>query len=1378
MKGLLLDLDYEEEDTGPRVRLFIKTDQGTVVAADNSFENYLYAVSENPVKTARLISKLEAVEDGETIRPKSVEVVKRKLLGAEVEAIKVSFHRPRDMLPLRHAMRDLPGLKGIYEFDIPPARRYLVDRGLTPMAGVEVSGKVEHNEGVKTILLDCPPKAATIPEPSLNVMSFDIEVYNPVGTVRPDKDPISMVSLSDNYGFRKVITWKDLGAKLDYVEIVGNEREMLKRFVDLVKERDVDILLSYNADLFDLPYMRERAKLLKVKLELGRDCSEVVIRKRRSTTSSKICGRVHVDAFAMVDFLATIGNIRLIHYTLEDVYRYMTGKEKPDLEFTEMLKAWQNGGELGRKLLEYSMSDADATLEIGLEMLPLFIGLTRIVGQTLFDVQRMTPGQLVEWLLVAEAHKIGELVPARPVGDEYEERSEETYTGAYVMEPVKGLHENLVVFDFRSLYPSIIVSHNIDPSTFNCDCCGPNEATTVPELGYRFCKKRNGFIPVTLEQLIEARAKLKAELKRHKRGTLESRLLDAKQTAFKIVANSVDGEEQVILRDSNGYIHVKRVGHFIDEFMERVKVQRMNGTDFADPPAGWEALSFKDTGTQFAPIRKIIRHSAPVKIYEIKLKSGKKVRVTADHSVFTLDQGLNVKPIETCKLKTGDYILSVRRIPSTVPKQCTLNLVQELSKLPLRMIEDVCVYINDRPRKNAMETRAGILETLEDGNSKSISQIAKKIRRQSKTVSKNVTSLVKDGYLQEVIRRRNLRILKATEIGLKKLQIEKVLLRHLRYDGSNRRHFAFLQDLTSIDKLLDEKEIGSWNIGVYGHGKKYRPIIYLAPEFFRLLGYYVAEGSTRIQKNTTGGHSYFISIANENEEIRQDILTCIKSTFGVKPYISRKGIQITQKIPFLAFAVVLDVNLKAAGKRVPQLVLNSHPEQQLEFLRAYWLGDGTYRKATGQYVFTTKSCGLITDLSFLLAQLGVSATLANDSGVHRVIVNQDLPFKPSTGINRRSYTYVVPGNLIAPIVRRMRKRKNYPHVFQGKNMRIKEAMRLLNDFLRINPSDRYAKKLLEFLNGDLIFEKVKEITVVDPSGNYVYDLSVEGNENFIGGYGLVCLHNSFYGMMGYPRARWYCKQCAESVTSFGRHYIHKTIDMAKNFGFEVIYGDTDSLHCKLNGKSRDDAMVFLKKVNESLPGIMELELEGFYPRGIFITKKRYAMVDDEGRMVVKGLEFVRRDWAAIAKRTQQAVLEAILRDGSPDKAAKVVKETTRSVSEGRVNLDDLVIYTQLKMPIESYRAIGPHVVAAKRLRELGREIEPGMMIAYIEAKGPGSISERAVPVEDFKNKEYDPDYYIGNQVLPAVMRIMEVLGYREEDLKFEKKRQVGLDKFM
>jgi len=807
LEGLLLDSDYAEEEKQPSIKLFIKSEKGTIAAVDQSFKPYLYAVADEPTKAIKAISKLQIEEESRTIKPKSVKIVARTFLGQDVKAIKVTFDNPKDMGPLRHAMRSIRGVKEIYEFDIQPARRYLIDSGLVPMGGVSFSGDIVEKDGVKTVLLDKPPAPTKTPKIDLNIMSFDIEVYNPTGSTRPDKDPILMISLADNHGFRKVITWKDFKAGLDYVEVVPSEREMLERFVQIVEERDVDVLLGYNTDLFDFPYMRERAKVLKVKLKLGRDGSEVIARKRRLATVARIRGRPHIDVYAMIDFLATIGNIRLIHYTLENVYKYFTGKDKLDIEFTEICDAWDKGGEKAKTFLKYSMSDADATLEIGLELLPMFFELARIVRQSPFDVSRMTPGQLVEWLLIAEAFRIGELVPVRPVGEEFAERAEETYVGAYVMEPEKGLHENIVVFDLRSLYPSIIVTHNIDPSTIDCKCCKPSEATSVPELGYRFCKKRRGFIPTTLERIIKERVKVKEEMKKHKRDSREYRSLDAKQWAFKIIANS------------------------------------------------------------------------------------------------------------------------------------------------------------------------------------------------------------------------------------------------------------------------------------------------------------------------------------------------------------------------------------------------------------------------------------------------------------------------------------------------------------------------------------------------------------------------------------------FYGMLGYPRARWYFKQCAESVTSFGRNYIYKTIEMAKNAGFEVIYGDTDSLFCKLNGKSKKDATDFLKKVNESLPGIIELELEGFYKRGVFVTKKRYAMISEDDRMVVKGLEFVRRDWAALAKKTQEAVLEAILRDGSKEKAAKIVREVTKNIFEGKVDLDDLIIYTQLTMPIEQYRAIGPHVAAAKKLRTKGAQIEPGMIIAYIEAKGTGSISERAVPVEDFKGMKYDADYYVENQVLPAVMRIMEVLGYNEADLKFEKEKQLSLAKF-
>ena len=69
----------------------------------------------------------------------------------------------------------------------------------------------------------------------------------------------------------------------------------------------------------------------------------------------------------------------------------------------------------------------------------------------------------------------------------------------------------------------------------------------------------------------------------------------------------------------------------------------------------------------------------------------------------------------------------------------------------------------------------------------------------------------------------------------------------------------------------------------------------------------------------------------------------------------------------------------------------------------------------------------------------------------------------------------------------------------------------------------------------------------------------------------------------------------------------------------------------LNEEIKESAEKFLKAVNKELPDGMELEYEGFFKRGFFVTKKRYALIEDD-TIVVKGLELVRRDWAPITKK--------------------------------------------------------------------------------------------------------------------------------------------------
>lgn len=217
---------------------------------------------------------------------------------------------------------------------------------------------------------------------------------------------------------------------------------------------------------------------------------------------------------------------------------------------------------------------------------------------------------------------------------------------------------------------------------------------------------------------------------------------------------------------------------------------------------------------------------------------------------------------------------------------------------------------------------------------------------------------------------------------------------------------------------------------------------------------------------------------------------------------------------------------------------------------------------------------------------------------------------------------------------------------------------------------------------------------------------------------------------------------------------------------------------KIENEIQTQVHEFLSHFNDSLPETMELEFEGFYRRGFFVSKKRYAVIED-GTIIAKGLELVRRDWAPIAKETQQNILMAILKEGNIDKATKIIEKNLKEIQTGKIDRKELIIHTQITKNLEDYKQIGPHVVAAKQLEANGINVGKGTIIQYIITKGKGTISQKAVPYEYSENKEYDKEYYIEHQLIPAVSRIMESLGYNKDRLRelANSERQQTLDAF-
>ena len=109
-------------------------------------------------------------------------------------------------------------------------------------------------------------------------------------------------------------------------------------------------------------------------------------------------------------------------------------------------------------------------------------------------------------------------------------------------------------------------------------------------------------------------------------------------------------------------------------------------------------------------------------------------------------------------------------------------------------------------------------------------------------------------------------------------------------------------------------------------------------------------------------------------------------------------------------------------------------------------------------------------------------------------------------------------------------------------------------------------------------------------------------------------------------------------------------------------------------------------------------------------------------------------------------------------------------------MDKVIIHTQLQKEISDYDSRGPHVAVAQRLKNQGISVGPGSMIRFVVLQGSDIIRNRSKLPEEVKENNYDADYYINNQVIPAVERIFNVLGHTKEEL-LETKDQTKLEGF-
>lgn len=515
-RAYFLDADYTIHNDETYLRLLLKGRVTTRLLY--RYDPYFYV--DAPEGRENDLLKLQAKsKDGRTRTPLRYEWVERTLRGAPKKILKLYCRIPPDV-PLIRALVPFP----CYEHNIPFGRRWMMDAQVSPF---DVLTYEREKNRIRQFL------GKKEGRPQLSALAFDIETYNPVGAPREAKDPIIMISYAGRHS--GVITYKPIDRP--FVQALPSEKEIIERLNAVVKEENPDVIFGYNSANFDLPYLEARARVWNIPFHIGRWSSRLRKVRKGMVNGMALDGRIHVDVYSAVRFFGFIGVIKAQQFGLDNVAQEVLGKKKVAIKKDAIWKMWDEGDV--KLLAEYSHTDARITQELGQMLLPLQMELATIAKLPLFDISIGSSGQLVENLLMFKAAERRQVSPNRPSDSEIRERTLAPIQGAFVKLPAPGIYDHIAVMDFRGLYPSIIVSYNIDPDTL--DAKAAETDCFVSPTGARFRKDRPGLIPGVLDYLIDFRAKLKNDLKKLKPGSEEHRTLSARVQAVKILTNSAYG---------------------------------------------------------------------------------------------------------------------------------------------------------------------------------------------------------------------------------------------------------------------------------------------------------------------------------------------------------------------------------------------------------------------------------------------------------------------------------------------------------------------------------------------------------------------------------------------------------------------------------------------------------------------------------------------------------------------------------------------------------------------------------------------------------------------------------------------------------------------
>ncbi|MGB8316910.1 MAG: DNA polymerase II [Ignavibacteriaceae bacterium] len=387
----------------------------------------------------------------------------------------------------------------IFESDIDPVRRYLMEKNINVQCIVEGEYKLKESAGIQMLSFINPKIKACEMLPEFKVASIDIETgikldslysiaVHLTGKIKEEKK-VFMIGDSKNKGN-------------DIITYYNSEPEMLNNFIAWFRNCDPDIIIGWHVIGFDLMFLEKKCREFNISFKIGRGDFPVTLRKMKSGRYfADIPGRVVMDGPVF---------LRSAFYTFDDfrletVAQELLGEGKTIAETGKVNEIERMFAEDKIKLAEYNLNDAVLVSDIFKKtgLIDLSVKRSQISGLLMEQLGMMTAA--FDHFYLPRLHKAGFVAP-----DVRDIKETSHAAGGYVIDPKPGIYNDVVVLDFKSLYPSIIQTFKIDPLSLL-----KNDIDTLQTPGgYKFSRTDN-ILPGFIGKLMQRREDAKKSNDKH-----------------------------------------------------------------------------------------------------------------------------------------------------------------------------------------------------------------------------------------------------------------------------------------------------------------------------------------------------------------------------------------------------------------------------------------------------------------------------------------------------------------------------------------------------------------------------------------------------------------------------------------------------------------------------------------------------------------------------------------------------------------------------------------------------------------------------------------------------------------------------------------------